>query len=492
MSLSDAENESTILLTEQKRQALLAEFHKMSKNESSYISSEEAALFLKQQGINTKNLNDKILKYLYDQTNIIQVSKFVQGYIELEKELKNTYQLMIVSHDRNKKQIEEYQRNLNYYSNERLNEEGVNDRSEITIHIKDFKIEDNEHEAYYFTMSLDDQQYVSTEQREVVKFYTNSKKKSVRIDLYGIDRNIKTSIGLSEIKLEEIEAQEEYMIELAIPSLSNNNIKDGRDNSSNNARSSENGVNAGKVTIMFLFVWNFTLYYSELMQSQLQKREKFANLNKITTYLNEIENIKAYKHANIPPQIANNDNTAKQGSNIEEPNETHAQFSTVFDTKHKAHQGTNTLSSLQQYGRNQDMSNKFTEDKLISTTVNTVGNSKMNAFDYIKKQPTFLYSLVNLMCCLLVSLVKPDYLNAMVSLLVCSKDITNLIPSELHKLTTNNAICKGIVIGGIVYDILWIVLCSGSYLELEQMFCFGLGLVCSLCEIGVKCMLLFK
>ena len=265
MSFSDAENESTILLTEQKRQALLTEFNKMSKNESSYISNEEAAMFLKQQGILTKNLKDKILKYLYDQTDTIQVNKFIQGYIELEKELKNTYHLMIVSYDKNKRQIEEYQQKLNDYANERLNSEGINDRSEITIHIKDFKIEDNEHEAYYFTMSLDNQQYVSTDKTEVVKFYTNSKKKSVRIELYGIDHNVKTSIGLSEIKLEEIEAQEEYMVELAIPSLSNTNnniiIKDGRDNSSN-ARSSENGVYAGKVTIMFLFVWNFTLYYS--------------------------------------------------------------------------------------------------------------------------------------------------------------------------------------------------------------------------------------
>ena len=511
MSFSDAENESTILLTEQKRQALLTEFTKMSKTETSYISSDEAAMFLKQQGIFTKNLNDKILKYLYDQTDAIQVSKFIQGYIELEKELKNTYHLMIVSYDKNKKQIEEYQQKLNAYSNERLNHEGINDKSEITIHIKDFKIEDNEHETYYFTMSLDDQQYVSTDKTDVVKFYTNSKKKSVRIELYGIDGNVKTNIGLSEIKLEEIEAQEEYMIELAIPSLSNNNNttnimnRDVRDNSSN-ARSSENGVNAGKVTIMFLFVWNFTLYYNDLMQSQLQKKEKFANLNKITTYLNEIENIKAYKNANILPQIASNDNIRNQLSinnnvnhNVEEPNETHGQFSTVFDTQTKhnkgynAHQGTNTLSSLQQYGRNQDISNKFTEDKLIATTtINTVGNNKMNVIDYIKKQPTFLYSLVNLLCCMLVSLVKPDYLNAMISLMLCSKDMTHIIPSELLKLTANTTMCKGIIISGIVYDILWLVLCSGSYLDLGQTFCFGVGLVCSLCEIGVKCAVLFK
>ena len=433
-SISESEYDSPSALSVQnkKRQCLLTAFINLGKDDNSTITEEEAIQFFRQQGNLTQNFIDKMIKAIFEGGTSTTVGQFIRNFLDVDTNIKISNNKIVKAIQKQQEKKKEIQAKINANKNERLNSENINDNSPITIELIDCNFQKIGYDYYAIKISFKGNEYttdkISSSQRiinnEAITFQTDTKNGKILFELigYSTDDQNKILLGTTTLDLKELALMEEYEIDLKIP------------DSDVSVEKSDEMKYASEIKAKVLFIWSFYSYYTN------QLNEVEANIPKLQYQLEKAKNltdqINSLKVFRPLTEI-----TEKQGHNVIP---------------------SNVLTNDSKQG------NK-TADENLSTLSSRTPLNKRDKLIFILWFGCFFFA----------SLYKSDFINGFI--LLCVIEIIR------NKYYIGYFLqCAGLISIGVLFDVAWLILCSGFFWKNNVSFIQILSCIATIMSLIIK------
>ena len=409
-----------------------------------------------------------------DDQNRITVEEFIKGYLHFEADLKKN------NDEFNKKFMQE-QNNFNnleeqcrLYKSEKLSPEGFCENAKITVEITDVNIQkeieginsiiikviynDDIKEKKLLINEANNNNLIVNERFE---FKPTSRRDRFEFIMIKVDENNNESeIGSKRFPLDEITSQEEYIVQITIPEIEDEEQA------------------AAYINCKIVLFWSDYEFFEEKRKKSEQKLKKLNEaLNKTNYYLQKIKEIYGELKASDSMYNNTNNNITNQNNNITNQNN-----------------NITNQNNNQQYQQYQD--NRFTDDKQNLNINNYSNNDNMipspstkldnlrgksnrtGNVDYSNNEPisdlridsypsnteiipfrekklvTF-FGLCVLLCGLVGSLKRPDFPNVLEGILIILSGIIGIKSGVSKALKWFKYIFIGDLIL-IAYDFIWL------------------------------------
>ena len=268
---------------------LLALFTELGWDSQKDLTQDEVRYFLNNRSKDGQfdiNLLEKLISILdIDDNNRISVEEFIKGYLQFESDLKKNsdeFNRKFIQEQNNLSNLEEQCR---LYKSEKLNDEGFCENAKITVEITDVVIQKPIEgiSAIIIKVIYNDKIKETKLQigsnnvpvKEKFEFKPTSKRDHFEFIMIKVDdQNQESDIGSKVFPLEEITSQEEYIVQITIPEIED-----------------EEQI-AAYINCKILLFWSDYEFYEEKKKKSEQKLKKLNDaLVKTGLYLQKIREV---------------------------------------------------------------------------------------------------------------------------------------------------------------------------------------------------------
>ena len=285
---------------------LMNAFEEIGWDSQKDLTQDEIRYFLNGRAVGGQfdpNLAQKLFSILdVDDQNSITGEEFIKGYLQFEADLKK-------NNDEFNKKLSKEHNNLNnleeqcrLYKSEKLSKEGFCENAKITVEITDVVIQKQieginsiiikviyNDEIVEKKLLINDPNNNNLLVNEKFEFKPTSRRDRFEFIMIKVDENdIESEIGSKKFPLDEITSQEEYMVQITIPEIED-----------------EDQV-AAFINCKIVLFWSDYEFFEEKKKKSEQKIKKLNEaLNKTNYYLQKISEI--YGDFKASESINNND-----------------------------------------------------------------------------------------------------------------------------------------------------------------------------------------
>ena len=430
-----------------------------------------------------------------DDQNRITGEEFIKGYLQFEADLKKN------NDEFNKKFIQE-QNNFNnleeqcrLYKSEKLSPEGFCENAKITVEITDVNIQ-KEIEGInsiiirvIYNDDIKEKKLLINEQNnnnlivnEKFEFKPTSRRDRFEFIMKKVDENnIESEIGSKKFPLDEITSQEEYIVQITIPEIEDEEQA------------------AAYINCKIVLFWSDYEYYEEKKKKSEQKLRKLNEaLNKTNFYLQKIKEVYGeLKTSDLYNNTYNNLNTGNNNNNQKIPDNriTDDKNLNINNYNNNDNYNYNQNSGIlrgQRSGREgfNDYSNA---EPQTAMRIDSYQNNNNDSIPFRGKKPVKFFGFLMILLGIIGTLKRPDFPNILEGVLVFLCGIIGV----------NNGISKAVkwfqftLYGDlilIIYDIIWLFthydyIWIDSYTGGHENLIGFLSLICCVLSILVKAVL---
>ena len=441
---------------------LMNAFDELGWDNQKDLNQDEIRYFLNnrtKEGQFDPTLAQKLFSILdVDDQNRITVEEFIKGYLHFEADLKKN------NDEFNKKFLQE-QNNFNnleeqcrLYKSEKLSPEGFCENAKITVEITDVNIQ-KEIEGInsiiikvIYNDDIKEKKLMINEGsnnnlivNEKFEFKPTSRRDRFEFIMIKVDENNNESeIGSKRFPLDEITSQEEYIVQITIPEIEDEDQA------------------AAYINCKIILFWSDYEFFEEKKKKSEQKLKKLNEaLNKTNYYLQKIKEI--YGELKVSESIYNNTNNNITNQN----NNQHYQDNRYTDDKQNLNinnysnnenmipSPSTKIDNLRGKSNRTGMADYSNNEPISGIRIDSYpSNNEIIPFRG-KKLATF-FGLCVFLCGLFGSLKRPDFPNVLEGLLIMLCCIIGI------KMGVSKALkwFKYVLIGDLVlilYDFIWLI-----------------------------------
>ena len=283
---------SSIKIREEKIRALSLSFNKLGYKGSKTLGRNEFSLFLNK---NTKSgqFNEILLEKLFhflslDKKSSISIEDFILGFLQFEEDLRKNAELFKIKFAKEQEIYSNILRQYRTYQSEKLNSEGFCENSKVYGEITDIDIKkklegikeiiiiilynDNKEEMHFKIGDINSNEKLLNKKFE---FKPTSRKDHFEFIMKGINnRDQIFDIGSRVFPLDNVESQEEYLVQIIIPEVENQDQI------------------AAYIHTKIILYWSDFKHYENLKKKQEKRLKKYsAAANQAVEYLKMIREI---------------------------------------------------------------------------------------------------------------------------------------------------------------------------------------------------------
>ena len=304
-----------------KMESLLKSLNNLNLDNKNEVTREEIKYFFSQLLPLDKNnlLSEKIISFLDIQTTIT-IEDFVNGFIQFDTELKKSLSELNNKLLTEQDNLNNYTEQCKKYKNEKLNEEGFCPNSKLTIRINNIDIKSNSDinqiiiEIKYSNET--DQKIIDINEDHSAanfEFIPKNRNENFIITIKKILNGKEFILGYKEFPMEEITTQEEYIADIDIPDINDDNII------------------VMSISAKIMLYWSdYQFFYNKRNNTELRIKKIENVISEINKYLTDIDliykknikindtdydNIHCSNHLVSPSTIDTNKINLKNGKN---------------------------------------------------------------------------------------------------------------------------------------------------------------------------------
>ena len=335
----------TIETKKAKVDSLIFSFISSGFQSNEKIKQEDLLLFLNQhssKGVFEKALSDKLFQILnFDDMSSISIEEFINGYLQFEEDLKKTAHLYNLKLQQQREIYADLDEQCRIYKTEKLNEEGMCENAKVSCEITDIDMKrqldgikeiiieviynEISKELHFKLGDINSNDMLN----KAFEFKPTSRKDHFEFIMKGVnDQNRTFDIGRKVFPLTEIKSQEEYLVEIIIPEIE------------------EEEKIAGFIHAKILLFWSDYKHYERLRKKAEKKLKKLteaaAQANEYLRIIQEIYGDLTLKQPDLVIDFNNQKLMEKKGTrvnveynNIRDSNNYMVEFNNIREIERK-------------------------------------------------------------------------------------------------------------------------------------------------------------
>ena len=428
----------------QKINTFLNAFEELGWDNEKDLTQDEIRFFLNnrtKEGQFDQTLASKLFSTLdIDDNNRITGEEFIKGYLQFEEDLKrnnNEFNRKFIEEQKNIQNLDEQCR---LYRSEKLSPEGFCENAKITVEITDVSIERPIEGINSIVIKV----IYNDEIKEIklkiggnnvpvnkkFEFKPTSRRDHFEFIMKKIDdQNQESDIGSKVFPLGEITSQEEYIVQITIPEIED-----------------EEQVAAYINCKVVLFWSDYELYEEKKKKSENKLKKIRDALNKTNLYLEKMREI----YGELKKNDINNNLESKNNQIISYENNSNSNNNN--DDKDKLFKKNEPLR-----GKNSGLESIINENVNLNMIDNGNGNkTNTSNIPFKAKKAILIFGHIMILLGLVSSLKRPDFPNILGGIFV---SLCSILGVELGYSTAIKwfRFTFNLVIALLIYDLIWIV-----------------------------------
>ena len=279
-------------IREAKIKSLFSGFSEFGYKSSTSIGQKEFSFFLNKRsksGRFDEALLDKLFEFLsLDQSSSISIEEFISGFLEFEEDLKKNAELFNIKFAQEQEIYSNILKQCRAYQSEKLNAEGLCENAKVYGEITDVDIKrklegikeiiiiivynENKEEMHFKIGDINSNEKLKN---KTFEFKPTSRRDHFEFIMKGVnERDQVFDIGSRVFPLDDVDSQEEYLVQIIIPEMDNQNQI------------------AAYIHAKIVLYWSDFKHYERLRKKQEKRLKKYSvAANKAAEYLKMIREI---------------------------------------------------------------------------------------------------------------------------------------------------------------------------------------------------------
>ena len=467
---------------------LMNAFEELGWDNQKDLTQDEIRYFLNgrtKDGQFDPTLAQKLFSILdVDDQNRITGEEFIKGYLQFEADLKKNndeFNKKFIQEQNNYNNLEEQCR---IYKTEKLSPEGFCENAKITVEITDVNIQ-KEIEGInsiiikvIYNDDIKEKKLLINEENnnnlivnEKFEFKPTSRRDRFEFIMIKVDENNNESeIGSKKFPLDEITSQEEYIVQITIPEIEDEEQA------------------AAYINCKIVLFWSDYEFYEEKKKKSEQKLRKLNEaLNKTNFYLQKIKEVYGeLKASDMYNNTYNNLNTGNNNINSHLPDNRITNDKNLNINNYNPNYGKNDILRGQRNGRE-----GLNDEPQTAMRIDSYQN--IDSIPFRGKKGVRFFGLLMILLGIIGSLKRPDFPNIVEGILIvlcCFIGVNNGISKAVKWL-------KYIFYGDLIlilYDIIWLFthydyIWIDSYTGGHENLIGFLSLICCVLNFLIKAVL---